>query len=187
MELTRSEEKIVKLFSKRMDLVPIDQVKLIFGWRLFVTDAKKLVVMYGLSLMLGCFTETLLLHASFYFFRQVAFGVHSKNFWTCLIVSCLVFPFSALLLKDLQLSNLQIWLLFSVGTLPLLCFAPVGTAVNAIRGAAHARYLRKKMYVRLCILALLILLLPVSIHKYLVAGLLIEAFTLIIPIIQKGE
>lgn len=187
MELTSTEEKVLKLFSERMNLVHIDQIKLIFGWRLFITDVKKIVIMYGISLMLDCLLETLLIHASFYFFRQVAYGVHSKNFLTCLFVSCLVFPFSAILLKDLQLGALHIWITFSFAIIPLLLFAPIGSAVNAIRGTAHAQYLRKKIYIRLCIFVLLLLFLPISIAKFLVAGLFIEAITILLSIIQKGE
>lgn len=186
MELTTTEKRILQLFSERMNLADLDQVKLLFGWRQFITDSKKAFVIYSLSLLLNCFVETFLVHLSFYFFRQVAFGAHSKGFWSCLLVSSLTFPFSALLFKTIQLNSMHMWIAFCISAIPLLLFAPVGTAVNVIRGTAHAQYLRKKMYRRLILFILLLLFLPISFTKFLLAGLLIEAFSIMLAIIRRG-
>lgn len=187
MELTNREAKILKLFSDKMDLVHLDQIKLVFGWRLFIADLKKLIFMYGFALLMGCFIETLLIHVSFFTFRQVAFGAHSKNFYICLVISCIIFPVSAVLLKGLEFSMMHIWIAYFIGALPLLLFAPIGTSVNAIRGTAHAQYLKKRIYIRLSIFAVVLLFLPIAIAKFLVAGLLVETITIMISIIHKGD
>lgn len=186
MELTNSEERILRVFSSKMDLVHLEQIKLVYGWRLFITESKKLVIMYGFAILMGCFIETLLVHVSFYAFRQVAYGLHSKNFYVCLAVSCIVFPIFAVLLKRLEISNIHIWIVYFIGAFPLLLFAPIGTAFNAIRSTAHTQYLRKKIYMRLSVLGIILLFVPVTLAKLFVAGLLIEAITIIISIIRKG-
>lgn len=187
MELTNTETRIINVFSRKTDLTHLDKVKLIYGLRIVIADFKKLFFMYGFALLIGCFIETFLIHASFFLFRQVAFGVHSKNFYVCLIVSCITFPVSSFLLKSLEIGSIHILITYLIAAIPLLLFAPIGSAVNAIRGSAHVQYLRKKIYIRLSILGVAILVIPSTIAKFLVAGLLIETITIIISTIQKGE
>lgn len=187
MELTNTETRIINVFSRKTDLTHLDKVKLIYGLRIVIADFKKLFFMYGFALLIGCFIEIFLIHASFFLFRQVAFGVHSKNFYVCLIVSCITFPVSSFLLKNLDIGIIYIWITYLIAAVPLLLFAPISSAVNPIRGSAHAQYLRKKIYIRLSILGVAILVLPAAITKFLVAGLLIETLTVMISTIQKGE
>lgn len=187
MDLTYREEKILKLFSKKMGLSHLDRIKLVYGWRMVIADFKKLIFMFSIAFLMGCFIETVLIHVSFFVFRQVAFGAHSKNFYVCLVVSCITFPVSAFLLKGLEIGLVHIWITYFIAAVPLLLFAPIGSVVNAIRGRAHVQYLRKKIYVRLSILGIAILVLPSAITKFLVVGLLIETITVLILIIQKGE
>lgn len=185
MELTNTEAKIINVFSRKIDLTHIDKVKLIYGWRIVIADFKKLFFMYGFALLIGCFIEIFLIHASFFLFRQVAFGVHSKNFYVCLVLSCITFPVSSFLLKSLEIGMIRIWITYFVASVPLLLFAPIGSTVNSIRGSAHAQYLRKKIYIRLSIIGAAILILPTAFTKFLVAGLLIETVTIMISILQK--
>lgn len=187
MELTYREEKVLKLFSKKMELSHLDKIKLVYGWRIVIADFKKLFVMYSFAFLIGLFMETLLIHVSFFAFRQVAFGVHSKSFYVCLVVSCITFPVTAFLLKAMEIGLIHIWITYLIAAIPLLLFAPIGTAINAIRGKAHALYLRKKIYIRLSIFGIIIFFLPVAITKFLVAGLLIETVTVFISIIQEGD
>lgn len=187
MELTNKENKLLNLFLRKMELSHLDQIKLVYGLRIVIADLKKLFFMYGFALLIGCFIETFLIHASFFLFRQVAFGVHSKNFYVCLIVSCITFPASAFLLKGLEIDNIYIWITYLITAVPLLLFAPIGSAVNAIRGSAYIQYLRKKIYIRLSILGIAILVLSGTITKFLITGLLIETITIVLAIIQKGE
>lgn len=187
MELTNTETRIINTFSRKIDLTHLDKIKLIYGWRIVIADFKKIFFIYGFALLMGCFIETFLIHASFFMFRQVAFGVHSKNFYLCLIVSCITFPVSSFLLKNLDISIIHIGITYLIAAVPLLLFAPIGSAVNPIRGSAHAQYLRRKIYIRLSILGVAILVLPATITKFLVVGLLIESITIMISMIQKGE
>ena len=187
MALTNTENKLLNLFSRKMEISGLEKIKLIYGWRLIVADIKKLFFLYSCAIIIGCFIETFLVHASFFVFRQVAFGVHSKNFYVCLIVSCITFPVSAFLLKELEVGMIQIWIAYFIAVVPLLLFAPIGSAVNAIRGSAHTKYLRRKIYIRLSILGIAILVLPSTITKFFVTGLLIETITVLISIIQKGD
>lgn len=187
MELTNTEEKIINTFSKQMELPHLDKVKLIYGLRLVFMDFKKLIFMYTVAFLIGCFIETLLIHASFFVFRQVAFGVHSQNFYVCLIVSSITFPTTAFLLINLKLSTNYIWIIYLIAAIPLLLFAPLGSAVNAIRGKKHVLYLRKRICLRLGILGVIVLFIPSTITKFLVTGLLIEAITIMISLIQKED
>lgn len=95
------------------------------------------------------------------------------------------FSCSSFLLKNLDISIIHIGITYLIAAVPLLSFAPIGSAVNPIRGSAHAQYLRRKIYIRLSILGVAILVFPTTITKFLVAGLLIETFTVLVSTIQK--
>lgn len=185
MDLTDKESKILDLFSRKMELSHLEKIKLVYGWRILIADLKKLFFMYSFAFLIGCLIETFIIHTAFYAFRQVAFGVHSKNFYTCLIVSCLTFPGSVFLLNTLEISTIYIWITYFIAAIPLLLFAPIGTNINAIKGREHALYLKKKIYIRLVLLGVILTFFPITITKFLIMGLLIESILVLISIIKK--
>ncbi|YCA44040.1 accessory gene regulator B family protein [Bacillus sp. JZ8] len=186
MELTHREERIVAYFSKQLQLEKVDQVRMIFGWKLFIADLKKLLIVYSLALILNCFLATLLTHASFYMIRQVAYGFHNKNIWICTIVSCMLFPLCSRILSGIEISATLNFFVYFISILPLLFFAPIGTSVNSIINDKHKAYLRRKLKFRLILITLLILFTPSTITKYLVFGIAIESISVILSIILKG-
>lgn len=185
MELTNKENRLLNIFLNKMELSSLEKIKLIYGWRLVIADIKMLVILYSIAILIGGFIETLLIHVGFYAFRQVAFGIHCKNYYICLFVSSITFPISAILLKNIEIATGYIWIIYGIAAIPLLLFAPIGTAVNAIRGRAHVLYLKKRIYIRLVILGLILILSPITITKFLVTGLLLESILVIISIFQK--
>lgn len=186
MELTRNEEKMLSYFSRRFHLDHMDQLKLVYGWKLLISDLKKLIVVYMVAFLLDCIVATFIMHLSFYTIRQVAYGMHSRSFWLCTVVSCVAFPIFSYVIIDLEITRVLSLALYVASMIPLLLFAPIGTSVNQIRSKKHRNYLRKKMKTRLIILALCLPFLPVSITKYIVAGVMIENMSIILSILLKG-
>ncbi|MEK5040276.1 accessory gene regulator B family protein [Sporosarcina sp. FSL K6-3457] len=187
MKLTNVETNLLGIFTDEVALDNLEKIKLVHGWRLITTEATKLVAMYCVAFLAGCFFETFLVHFSFFFFRQVAYGIHSKNYLTCLVISCITFPFSAFLINNGEVAPLSIWVIYSISALLLMLLAPIGSSINNIRGPLHARYLRRKMYSRLCILGVTLLFIPSTITKFLVVGLLIETIAVMVAFIKKED
>lgn len=188
MDLTNNENKLLNLFSKNTELSHLEKIKLIYGWRLIIADVRMLLFLYSFAMLIGCFIETFLIHISFYAFRQVAFGIHCRNYYICLFVSSITLPVSAMFLKNIEISEIYIWIVYCIAIFVLLLFAPIGTNVNAIRGKSHALYLKKKIYIRLTLFGIILFILPVTITKFLVTGLIIETTLVIASIIKtKGE
>ncbi|MGE7690769.1 accessory gene regulator B family protein [Lysinibacillus sp. NPDC097214] len=188
MVYTLKEQTILGHYKKFVDISELDEIKLIHGLRIFLMDFKKFVIIYSLAFILGIAWQLALVHIGFFYFRQVAFGLHCTSFKTCLVTSAILFlSFTYLFLNIINFTPIFIWVIFlaCVGVLSLL--APISSQKNKIRSAKHISYLRKKMYKRFFITMIVIIVLPLTISKFIVAGMLLETFTIIYSWLKSKE
>ncbi|MEB2300805.1 accessory gene regulator B family protein [Lysinibacillus xylanilyticus] len=188
MVYTLKEQTILGHYKKFVDMSELDEIKLIHGLRIFLMDFKKFIIIYSLAFILGIAWQLALVHIGFFYFRQVAFGLHCTSFKTCLVTSTILFlSFTYLFLNIINFTPIFIWVIFlaCVGVLSLL--APISSQKNKIRSAKHISYLRKKMYKRFLITMIVIIVLPLTISKFIVAGMLLETFTIIYSWLKSKE
>lgn len=176
MDYTLREQSLLNFTKKHRSLSRIDEVKLVYGYRLFMLDLKKLIIIYSLAFMLGITFELLLVQIGFIIFRQVAFGLHASNFWFCLISSSIVFVGGTYWFTQIHLKASFIFFLFFSCVLILNHLAPISSKKIKIKGPKHRAYLRKKMQKRFLMTFILVIVLPVSFSTFLVYGVLIETF-----------
>lgn len=151
-------------------------------------DFKKLAIIYPLAFILGIAWQLALVHMAFFFFRQVAFGLHCTSFKTCLVTSTvLLFSFTHTFITiDFSLNFIWGIFLACVGVLTLL--APISSQKNKIRNEKHRSYLRRKMYKRFLLMMIAITVLPLVISKFIIGGMLLETFIIIYSWLKtKGE
>lgn len=177
---TLIEQRLLSSYKKQVVLSEYDEAAFVYGIRTILADFKKIAVLYSISILLDCFIETLCIHIIFLTFRQVTFGLHSASFIKCLIISCLVFQSFALTLHHIEIPLQFTWAIFLVAGGILYRFAPIGSVKHSIRSSKHHAILRKQMYVRLVILAFVLLWVPASIAELFVAGLSIQTFTILL-------
>lgn len=189
MIYTKKEETFLRFYKKHRTASSTDEIKLIFGVRLFLMDAKKMIIIYFLAFMLGIPTELLLVQIGFITFRQVAFGLHFGSSRSCLIASIIIFLGGTYFFSNLGLSNEILYSLFFCCTFFLSLLAPIGSKKMKIRGIQHLRYLRRKMYMRFLVMFFILIVLPLNISKYLVFGMLIETIVICYSflIVKRGK
>lgn len=179
MEYTLKEKSILERYKKHVDMSELDEIKLIHGLRIFLMDFKKFVIIYTLAFILGIAWQFALVYIGFFFFRQVAFGLHCASFKSCLVTSIVLFLSFTYTFNMITFSLISIWGIFLACVCILTLLAPISSQKNKIRNAKHKNDLRKKMYKRFLITMLAIIVLPLAISKFLVVGMLIETVIII--------
>ncbi len=187
MVYTLKEQTILGHYKKIVDISELDEIKLIHGLRIFLMDFKKFVIIYLLAFILGIAWQLAIVHIGFFYFRQVAFGIHCTSFKTCLVTSTILFLSFTYLFHINNFSLIFIWGIFLVCVGVLTLLAPIGSQKNKIRSARHISYLRKKMYKRFLITIIAIIVLPIIISKFIVAGMLIETLIIIYSWLKSKE
>lgn len=172
MEFTAKEEMLVDFFEHRRPLTQLDKIKLVYGFRVVTSELKKFLIIYGIAIAFGLFWRMLLVQIGFLLVRQVAYGAHCSSFKTCLIVSCISFPFITWLAVALPITSLVVWGAFLLGAVILLFIGPVSSKKTKVQGEAHRTFLFKKLYSRLIVFGGLLVIFPTSISVFFLAGFL---------------
>lgn len=170
MEFTAKEEILVDYFDHKRPLTQLDKIKLVYGFRVVTSELKKLLVIYGIAIAIGLFWKMLLVQIGFLLVRQVAYGAHCSSYKTCLVVSSISFPFITWLAGALPITSLVVWGGFLLGAVILFFIGPVSSKKTKVRGEAHRTFLFKKLYRRVIVLGVLLVIFPTSISVFFVAG-----------------
>ena len=187
MEYTLKEKSILERYKKHVEMSELDEIKLIHGLRIFLMDFKKFVIIYTLAFILGIAWQFALVHIGFFFFRQVAFGLHCASFKSCLVTSIVLFISFTYTFNIITFSLISIWCIFLACVCILTLLAPISSQKNKIRNAKHRSYLRKKMYKRFFVTMGAMIVLPLLISKFIVAGILIETSIIIYSWLKSKE
>ncbi|MBM7606623.1 accessory gene regulator B [Metabacillus crassostreae] len=187
MVYTLKEQALLNHYRKYRNFSELEEIKLIHGFRIFMMDFKKVAIIYTLALILGVAWQLALVHIGFFYFRQVAFGLHGTSFKTCLVASTILFLGFTHIFNIVEFSLNSIWIIFfaCIGVLSLL--APISSQKNKIRSVRHFSYLRKKMYKRFLLTMIAIIVLPLTISKFIVGGMLLETFIIIYSWLNTKE
>lgn len=164
-----------------------DQQKLKFGIKVIINDLWKVMLLYGISIILGCFALTVIVHLTFYFLRQVCFGYHFNNPVVCLIMSVITLPIGVKLLTLIQLQQSFIFGLYVTLVLIILMLAPVATLKNPLLGLKHKKFLKKKVFIRLGILSVIFLFTTIYFQQLIVYSVLVLTLSLLIQKLIGGQ
>ena len=188
MEYTLKEKSILERYKKHVDMSELDEIKLIHGLRIFLMDFKKFVIIYTLAFILGIAWQLALVHIGFFYFRQVAFGLHMTSFKICLVTSAILFLSVTYFFNIIYVSLVLNFVVFFCCVLILTLLGPISSQKNKVRSAKHSDYLRKKMYKRFLITMIVIAVVPLAMAKFIVAGVLIETMIVVYSWLKsKGE
>lgn len=179
MEFTVNEQRIIAYIEERKVLSSLEEMKLIYGLRVVIREAKKAIIIYGISLLLGVFFQLLIVQLGFLIVRQVAYGLHCTSFKSCLVISSILFPFLTWLTVQSTIQPSSMWFIFFISLIVLIWLGPTSSAKTKVRGKNHLQFLRKKMYGRLIVVGILLLFIPSQFGVLLVAGMTM-AVTLVV-------
>ena len=76
MDHTLREQSLLNFFKQYKNLSTIDEIKMVYGLRLFILDLKKFTIIYSLAFILGITIELLLVQIGFITFDST---IHFYN------------------------------------------------------------------------------------------------------------
>ena len=142
-------ENSILTISKTRELTPLDEKKLRYGLEGFYNLFTKMIVMTILAILLDIILEYLLLIIVYSTLRLYGFGIHMKTSLQCWFTTLPIYISGCLLIKYGTFSPTISILIFVVGYLSFLFFAPADTPARPL--------IHKEKRIRAKILSLIIL------------------------------
>lgn len=142
-------ENSILTISKTRELTPLDEKKLRYGLEGFYNLFTKMIVMTILAILLDIIPEYLLLILVYSTLRLYGFGIHMKTSLQCWFTTLPIYIGGCLLIKYGTFSPTISILIFVVGYLSFLFFAPADTPARPL--------IHKEKRIRAKILSLIIL------------------------------
>ena len=142
-------ENSILTISKTRELTPLDEKKLRYGLEGFYNLFTKMIVMTILAILLDIILEYLLLILVYSTLRLYGFGIHMKTSLQCWFTTLPIYIGGCLLIKYGTFSPTISILIFVVGYLSFLLFAPADTPARPL--------IHKEKRIRAKILSLIIL------------------------------
>lgn len=165
----------------------LERSKLNYGIRIILTNLTTIVSVYTIAILLGCLLETMIANVAFYIIRQVALGYHFKSLFECIGYSIIGFPLVGKLLTYVTILDWIVYTIFAMAALVVAIIAPIGTVKQPVYNEKHRLYLRKKIWIRLGVLILAIVLVPTVLKPFIALGLVLECSVLIVQKIIVGR
>ena len=103
----------------------LDEIR--YGLEATYLTITKLVVILGISLLLGIFKESVILLVLFNFLRLTGFGLHATKSWMCWVSSSITFLLVPFFCKSLVLPNYVLVAISVVCLINFLLYAPADT------------------------------------------------------------
>ena len=103
----------------------LDEIR--YGLEATYLSITKLVVILGISLLLGIFKESAILLVLFNFLRLTGFGLHATKSWMCWVSSSITFLLVPFFCKSLVLPNYVLVAISVVCLINFLLYAPADT------------------------------------------------------------
>ena len=142
-------EKSILLIKANKVVTALDEKKLKYGLECFYNMVTKTVVMIILAFILNIVWEFFLLTVIYSTLRMYGFGIHMKTSLQCWVTTLPIYIGGCLLVKYITFSNTFIQLLWTIGFLSFLLFAPADTPKRPL--------IHKEKRIRAKILSLIIL------------------------------
>jgi len=181
--LNKIREEIKKQYPKYSN-DKLDEI--MYGVEGLYLTLTKTIIIFLISLLLGCTKELIYLLLSFNFIRLFSFGMHADKSSTCLIFSSTLFIGGAFLINSLIIPKYILYILYFIILIIMCLYAPADTVKRPL--------INKKKRMRFKILSILVtiiyFILTILIDNNiftnsLLIGLLISCI-LILPITYKA-
>lgn len=161
----------------------LDEIR--YGLEATYLSITKLVVILGISLLLGIFKESVILLVLFNFLRLTGFGLHATKSWICWVSSSITFLLVPFFCKSLVLPN---YLLVAISVVCMINFILYAPADTVKRPLIHKK---RRLFYKICTIliasiyiALIFITKDTFLQNSLASAMLIEG-ALINPYIYK--
>lgn len=172
-------ENSILTISKTRELTPLDEKKLRYGLEGFYNLFTKMIVMTILAILLDIILEYLLLILVYSTLRLYGFGIHMKTSLQCWFTTLPIYIGGCLLIKYGTFSPTISILIFVVGYLSFLFFAPADTPARPlIHKEKRIRAKILSLIILTCYLVLFLYVDSVLIKNTILYGIILESISI---------
>lgn len=158
---------------------------IVYGLESLYLTYTKMVIIFLLAYILGCFKDTIILLITYNIIRSKAFGLHATKSIYCLISSILIFIGGALVCKYITIPFSIMIILSVICNICLLLYAPADTHKHPLINAKKRKNFKFVSFSLGIIYTILIIIFRnYFIVNYLLFGL-IFAVIMVLPITYK--
>jgi len=164
---------ILTRLEKNRSFSEVEYLKCKLGLETLLIDASKLIVIYGLAIIIGVTWETLIIHLGYMAIRTFAHGVHSESSFSCTLISCVILIGTPMVLSTIQFPQLALPAIAVINLMILIIYAPAATRKNGIwrLKSTKRKKLQNKAIIANIVLSLVsMILLPRPIGMLLLTG-----------------
>ena len=161
---------ILESITKGKDLDRIDYLKCKLGLEIFLINASKLSIVYGLAVVVGLFWQVFIFHLAYMSIRTYAYGVHSESSLQCTIISCILLIGIPTVLVTFQMPRISFVIMYIISHLILKKYAPAATKKNGILHLDEMK--RKKLRHKALVSNFIILTTSLLVPNFLIGSLL---------------
>lgn len=150
MERLADSNFIEQLSGKLMNFLKIKKsddrihyLKCKLGLELLLINTSKIFVIYLIAELMSVFLQTMVFHFAFLYVRAYAQGAHARSSLKCTAISALLFVgIPCIGSHGCLVSERELFLLYVVGVILILFYAPSATPKNPITNSRKRRVLR---------------------------------------------
>ena len=163
-----------------------DEIDIIaYGLEAVYLTITKMIVVFGVAILLGIFKEVLLLLISYNIIRIQSFGLHASRSIYCLISSLIIFIGGTLICKYVMIPNYVMYIISFTCNICLFLYAPADTHKRPlINKKKRKRFKIVSSVLGIIYTIIIILFSDYYIANYLLIGM-IAAVIMILPITYK--
>lgn len=181
----RISKHIVDKLVKDSNLTGIQIVKIRYGLSILLINLFKMLILYGLAIILHVTKITFITHMAFLAIRTHAYGYHARTSLSCSIISIFLFVLLPMFLTPITLPKDSLVLTMILNFLILNKYAPATTDKNPVENAGKMKK-HKVMALIINLLMLTIIILTNNLHVSLLIALgTLMASLLTTPIVYK--
>lgn len=162
----RIAEKLISKERFQQDEESYEKVK--YGMEVILINTMKIGLVYLVSLLMGVFFETLIVHFSFLIVRRYSFGLHALKSLNCTLASLAAFVLAPFFLQHVSSSNWIVVLVFAIIAINMFWYAPADTESLPLLGEDNRKQLRNKAVLSALFLMVAALLIPIPEVKTLI-------------------
>lgn len=178
-------DAIVNKINSYLNVQGLEYEKLKLGVDVILLTVSKLIITLILAAYFKIMPQVLSMIGANMLLKNTAFGLHSKSSFRCLIITLAMFILPPTLLKNFEIGNIMVILLFTAFSFLFYMYAPADTANHPLLGAEFRKKLKYKTVFRSVLLGIITVFIPYKHIKGLVSISVLYTVVGILPVTYK--
>lgn len=167
------------------ELERIQYLKMKLGLETLLINLSKGVIVYGVAVISGIFTLTLITHLTYSILRRSSGGLHAKSSFVCTMVSITMFVVIPYFLQRVAIPFSLLMLFFVFCMICISKYAPADTENHPLIGVERREQLRRRSIKTCFVLMTIAVIIPFHMIRTLIVAGIVMQIVMILPITYK--